>query len=357
MTSVAEIKKWSEKYPFDEQELEIIIRCHNSIAFPKDKPKSGTPDIKQQSFLSLLSHSFPYVFFFLPNDEIQNRIELVEDTILPKGFGQRLKNAIYPVKGSESDSEAIETLVRGISHCCGGDSENTLGVIFDCCLATTASTTTGKSSSEETVTVDPFEIVQLCYRLSIAAEVLVSPTIDKAKVIAAAQEQPPLLKHHGLTKSLTNTIMSMGKEKKKQKSHALAHNVSRKAFQKWGIQCVPHIGSTLTAFIYNLVFHGKSFHSQDAVFENPQLCDKTSVFKESTYPLDLFAITCMSPDLGGKVSYHWYHSYFLFIQTSLMLITCEHIARTLFHDSGNVYSLLISSTVICLPRPARSRQQ
>jgi hypothetical protein len=70
MTSLAQIKQWSDRYPFDEGELEILLRCHASIT-------SGKGD---GSFLNLLAHSFPYVFFFLPQDELEIRTSLVSTT-------------------------------------------------------------------------------------------------------------------------------------------------------------------------------------------------------------------------------------------------------------------------------------
>jgi len=67
MTSLAQIKNWTKCFPFDEGELEIILRCHASLS----KEKEGG------SFLNTLAHSFPYVFFFLPNDEMEIRTSVV----------------------------------------------------------------------------------------------------------------------------------------------------------------------------------------------------------------------------------------------------------------------------------------
>jgi len=71
MTSLAQIKQWSDRFPFDEGELEIILRCHASI----DSNNKGGKD--EGSFLNILAHSFPYVFFFLPQDELEIRTSLV----------------------------------------------------------------------------------------------------------------------------------------------------------------------------------------------------------------------------------------------------------------------------------------
>jgi len=266
MTSLQQIKKWSDKYQFDEGELEIILRCHNSIVSPKDQEDT-------ESFLNLLAHAFPYVYFFLPCDEIQNRISLVENHILPKHFGEKFKKAIFHLKGTETEFEAIEILIQGVANCCKGDSEESLGVIFDCC-----SSYNGTAAQQD--------IIQLCFQLSICSTVLVSPKIDEKRVLALAKQPMDL---HGLTDSLAMMSMMKGNRVDKQK------------FIEWGKKCVPHIGSTIAGFVHNLVFHGKSSHSRSPSFENVELLDASSVFTENNAG-NLFAISCMSPDLGGKVS-------------------------------------------------------
>lgn len=264
MTSLQQIKKWSDKYSFDEGELEIILRCHDSIVNPKDQRDNG-------SFLNLLSHSFPYVFFFLPYDEIQNRIALVENHMLPKNFGERFKKAIFPLKGTETETEAIEMLIQGVANCCKGDSGETLGIIFDCCDVCDG-------------TAAPEEIIQLCFQLSICATVLISPKIDEKRVLALSKQPMDL---HGLTNSLSAMTLAKGTR------------VGKQTFIEWGKKCVPHIGSTVAGFVHNLVFHGKSSHSRSPAFNNVELLDASSVFTDNNAG-NLFAISCMSPDLGGK---------------------------------------------------------
>ncbi len=71
MTSLAQIKQWSDRFHFSEGELEVILRCH-SVLSSKKKTTSGGG-----SFLSILVHSVPYVFFFLPQDELEVRTVMV----------------------------------------------------------------------------------------------------------------------------------------------------------------------------------------------------------------------------------------------------------------------------------------
>jgi len=166
-------------------------------------------------------------------------------------------------------------LIQGIANCCKGDSKDTLGVIFDCC-----------STSDDTA--EPKDLIQLCYHLSIAAQVLVSPKIDEERVLALSKQRMDL---HGLTSSLSNMARK-----------AKGTGITKHAFIGWGLQCVPHIGSTLAGFVHNLVFHGKTSHSRDppCTAFSPELLDSSKIFTQSNAG-DLFAISCMSPDLGGKV--------------------------------------------------------
>lgn len=271
MTSIAQINEWAHKYPFDEKELEIILRCHHSIV-------DNVKDDKKRSFLSTLAHAFPYVFFFLPKDEVENRINLIEEYILPHGFGERLEETLFPfysafgrgfTQNSETENKSIESLIKSMAKCCKGDANETLGTIFDCCC-------------DSNGTVQAETIIQLCYQLSVAATILVAPKIDVKRI----KNFPSELTHPvGLTNSLTHMVQDAA--------------VTKFLFVSWGLHCAPHIGSTLSAFIYNLVFHGKSKHSKLSPFSFPTIYDSSAIFSDSESWV-LFAISCMSPDLGGE---------------------------------------------------------
>mmetsp|Transcript_28495 Transcript_28495/g.43624 ORF Transcript_28495/g.43624 Transcript_28495/m.43624 type:complete len:524 (-) Transcript_28495:149-1720(-) len=327
MSSIAQVKKWSEKYPFDENEIEIILRCYSSIVRPKEKEFKGqNPELAsgadasdtKTSFLNLLAHAFPYVFFFLPSDEIKTRISLVEKSVLPSGFGERFQRAIFPppspsvsstVPQRLTETEEIEGLIQGLSNCCGGDTKDTLGIIFDSCQSCHTNNTSSVTSPAESRDDDkhehhetcklckPLDLIEMCYRLSVAAETVAAPNLNEKSLLEALSLQE--IHHHGLTQSLTSMARKMAPHSPCKGTGAPMTCISKETFEQWGMQCVPHIGSTLTAFVYNLVFHGKSSHSNTASFANPTLLDSSKIFGESA-PLDLFAITCMSPDLGGK---------------------------------------------------------
>jgi hypothetical protein len=269
MTSLAQIKQWSEEFPFDEGELEILLRCHASItSCSKDE---GT-------FMNKLAHSFPYVFFFLPNDEMEKRTSLIEQHILPTGFGEKLKGAIFPCghndndDGDEKEEDAVEKLINGVANCCRRGEKNALQVIFDCC-------------KNEQGTAEPNTLVSLCYYISVASEILVSKRIDEKHITSLCEEPISL---HGLTASLSEVA-----------DDGNSGNVGKAAFVDWAFSCAPHISLTLVSFTNNLIFHGKSTKSHHEAFVNPQLLDSSDIFTASD-PSILFTIRCFSSSMGGK---------------------------------------------------------
>lgn len=262
MTSLAQIKTWSERFPFDEGELEIILRCHASLI--SDKKGGG-------SFLNLLAHSFPYVFFFLPQDELEIRTSLVETYILPPGFGERFKETIFKTRKTDKEEDSIENLIDGVSKSCRGEPEDALEIIFDCC-------------SNEEGTAKPKDLVDLCYGLSIASSILVSKRIEEKRVKSFQHESPPL---HGLKSSLSTTIDGKG-------------NITKSNFVDWGTRVIPFIYACLPTFTHNLIFHGKSTKSHhEATYEHPELLDCSDIFTSDDVSFP-YTICCMAPNMGGK---------------------------------------------------------
>ena len=80
VTDIHKLRKLQERYPFTEEELEILVRCHE--------------DETEQDFLLKFARASPYQFFFLPGDELKDRVNWIEDHILPPGFPNQLHAAI-----------------------------------------------------------------------------------------------------------------------------------------------------------------------------------------------------------------------------------------------------------------------
>lgn len=264
MTSLAQIKQWSNRFNFNEGELEIILRCHSSLS---SKTTNST-------FLSILAHSVPYVFFFLPQDELEARTVLIEKYILPRNFGEKFKSIIYPCKEKDNEESQIECLIDGIANCCRRKPEDALGVLFGC-------------SSNEEGTAEASKLINLCYSLSVATNVMIAKRSEEKRAKTFLEDFPPL---HGLINSLT---------KKSGKTE-----VTRDDFISWGTETVPFIYSTLRTFTHILLFHGKkstkTSHEEPSEYIQPKLLDSSDIFDED--PSLSFTICCMAPNMGGKVS-------------------------------------------------------
>lgn len=195
----------------------------------------------------------------------------VETYVLPEEFGRRFKSALCKHTANTEDAD-IESLIDGVANACRREPKDALGIIFDCC-------------SHEEGLARPDNLVELCYRLSVASSILVSKQIDEIRVKSFCV--PPL---QGLKKSLTKLA-----DKKDG-------NVTKVNFIAWGTKTVPYIYSCLPTFTHNLIFHGKSTKSHhEEAFVFPELLDNSEIFT-SANPSLTFTIGCMAPKMGGKVS-------------------------------------------------------
>lgn len=186
-------------------------------------------------------------------------------------FGEKFKEAVYPIKESHGEEAAIECLINGIANCCRRKPENALGVLFDCC------------SNDKNV-ADPEKLVNLCYSLTAASKILVSKHIDEKRVKSFLNEFPSL-------RGLCNSLMK----------RSLSPEVTKEVFIEWGTEAVPFIYSCLPTFTHNIIFHGKSTKPHpESTYVHPKLLDESDILKEDTS--HAFTLCCMAPNMGGKVS-------------------------------------------------------
>lgn len=190
MSSQAQINKLAERYPFDDSELEQLIRCHAALLDMKNT----------DSFLTKIGMSSPYSYFFLPGNEMRRRIELIEDKILPVGFGSCLRAAMSVDQFVDCANEgdlSLERFLEGVADCGQRGHADALRVIWDCC------TYIGQFEDK----LAPSDIVDLCYRLALAAEVVISPDADSDAIVARLESE-----HDGACSSLEKSLALAGDE-------------------------------------------------------------------------------------------------------------------------------------------------
>ncbi len=189
------------------------------------------------------------------------------------------------MKDTDKEEQAIERLIEGVSNSCRREPKDALAVLFDCCSTDT---------DDGTTVADPGALVDLCYSLSIAADLLVSKHVDEKRIKFFAEEAPKL---SGLKTSLSETASSP--------SSGSEGLVTKTNFIDWGTRTVPFIHSCLQTFIHNLIFHGKSTKSKEESYIHPELLDSSDIFTSINVSLP-FTIVCMAPNMGGKVSFSFH---------------------------------------------------
>lgn len=148
-----QINKLAERYPFNDEELEQLIRCHAALLDTKNA----------DTFLTKIALSSPYSYFFLPGNEMRRRIELIEDRILPFGFGSCLRAAmsvdLFVDCANQGEDVTLERFLEGVADCGQRGHRDALRVIWDCC----------SYIAEFEDAISPARIIDVCYRLAFAA--------------------------------------------------------------------------------------------------------------------------------------------------------------------------------------------
>ena len=134
--------------------------------------------------------------------------------------------------------------------------------------------------------IEPSKIIDLCYRLGFAAEVVVSPDADDRAIVAKLDSE-----HEGACSSLEKSLSLAGKDEL----------VTKNQFFDWAETMAPQLSTTLSTFMHNLLFHGKMKHKLNFIpFELPLLDQRSDIFDGKHTP-NMFALACTSPLISGLV--------------------------------------------------------
>jgi hypothetical protein len=226
MSSQAELNKLADRYPFDVNEIEQLVRCHSALLDMKNA----------DSFLTKIALSSPYSYFFLPGDEMRRRVEIVEDKILPSGFASCLRAAmsvdLFVDCANEGQDRSLERFLEGVADCGQRGHKEALRIIWDCC----------SYASDFEDKIEPKTIIDLCYRLAFAADVIISQDADAAAIVAKLESE-----HDGACLALERSLVLAGED----------GYVTKENFFNWAETMAPMLSSTLSTFMHNLLFHGK----------------------------------------------------------------------------------------------------
>ena len=280
LTTLSDLRRLEERYPFDEAELEILARCHDRLL-----SGGGDDDADGNSFLMKLALASPYSAFFLPGDEMRQRVEWVENQVLPPGFASGLRAATsadafveYANQGlTGGHKRDLERFVEGVADTGRRGSREALRVVYEIA---------GGAGYAE-----PRDVVDACFRLAFASEAIVEPNLNRqafSKKMAGIDEAVG-----AVTKSLVD---SLGGESSSADSFTLAK------FVDWAETKFPMLSSPLSTFVHHLVFHGHAYPHSRIPYQFPSLDNASDVFSSKSDGISgLVALSFAAPALGGKV--------------------------------------------------------
>ena len=262
ITDLTAIHNLEDRYPFNEAELEILVRCHDHVSNVGDK----------SDFIMKLALASPYSYFFLPGDAMADRVLWIEDYILPAGFANELRAATstdaFVEYANQGEEKSLERFIEGVAD-------------------------TGRRGTKEALRVlyrlvdepQPEELADFCIRLAVASETLVAPNFNKSAVLEKLEALQPTAE--ALSASLTDFCKG--------------NPLTSKMFILWAEEKFPMLSSPLSSFVQNLLFHGHDFPRALVPYHFPQLEHASDVFNLQYSP-ELVSLSFTSTLFGGKVS-------------------------------------------------------
>jgi hypothetical protein len=272
LTTLSEIHKLEERYPFNGEELEILIRCHDQI---QEAANNG----HHNDFLEKLAFSSPYTYFFLPGDEMHQRVSWLEDHVLPMGFPNKLRAAIsadaFVTYANEGQDTNLERFLEGIADTGRRGPKEALRVLYEIV-------------GDDQIDTAAFDLMDLVFRLSVATDAFVVPNIDKAMILGRLDNID--VKIDPLVQSLKDYCL-----------HEKSNVLSRKLFVQWAESNVPLLSAPLSTFIHRLIFRDSPYPIARVPYSHPVLDHESSIFTALDCP-SLFSLSLTSRIFHGKVS-------------------------------------------------------
>lgn len=267
LITLTEIHKLEERYPFNEAELEILVRCHEHV--------QQASDSNDESFLMILALSSPYSHYFLPNDtQGAERVRFLEDNVLPAGFANELKAAIstdaFVEYAHQHQDKSLERFIEGVADTGRRGSKQALTVLYNLM---------GGNADE----VKAYELIDVCYRLAIASEAMTSPNLERE---ACLQK----------TVQIDSVVQAMAESLERE------GDLTLNTFLAWAERSFPMLSTPLSTFVHHLLFHEHPYPQARIPFQPPILNQASDVFKDCSSEALLTTLGLATPLCGGKVS-------------------------------------------------------
>ena len=278
LTTLTQLHKLQERYPFSEEELEILVRCHDHLQAQQQQQQQHNDD---DDFLTQLAVSSPYSYFFLPGDELRARVSWLEENVLPPGFSNKLRAALsadpFVTYANEGEDQSLERFLEGIADTGRRGPKEALKVFYRIL------------GDEDDLEIAANDLVDLTLRLAIASEALVTSNLDKddcLKKLQLVQESS------SSTRSLVESIQTF-----------CDPCITNATFVEWAETTAPLFSAPLSTFIHHLVFHGSPYPAARIPYSLPQVEHESGTVPMQD-PALLFSLSLISRKFTGSVSRH-----------------------------------------------------
>jgi hypothetical protein len=262
LITLTQLKRLEDRYPFNEEELEILVRCHERLNDRDD----------DDDFLMKLALSSPYSYFFLPGDEMRDRVNWIEDHLLPPGFASEFRAAIsadpFVEYANQGEDKPLERFLEGVADTGRRGTREALRVMYKLL---------GDDATSE-------GLIDLCVRTAVASEALVTPNLDKKAFLKRLDDSKTAIQ--AISESL--------------EEECYGKPLSMKVFVDWAENSLPMLSTPFSSFVHSLLFHGHPYPESRMPYAAPRLEQANDIFPSSTSPL-LMSLSFMSQHFGGKV--------------------------------------------------------
>jgi hypothetical protein len=298
LITLTQLKKLEDRYPFNEEELEILVRCHERIKDPDDN----------DAFLMKLAFSSPYSYFFLPGDEMRDRVNWIEDHLLPPGFASEFRAAIsadpFVEYANQGEDKSLERFLEGVADTGRRGPKEALRVLYKLL---------GDDATSE-------GLLDLCVRTAVAREALVTPNLNKKEFLKRLDDAKPAVK--AISESL--------------EEECYGRPMTMNVFVDWAEDSLPMLSTPLSSLVHSLLFHGHPYPESRMPYTAPRLEHASDIFPSSTSPL-LMSLSFMSQHFGGKVCFE--NAYLVFGAIDMLVYFADTIFPSRFACSGIAFTL------------------
>lgn len=341
-----DIKYLGDRYPFGDQELWRIYKCFDEIrasahrvSFLSDWAVQCTSLSKEQAARDETGDELKAM-----KDERLMLLQVVENKILPHGFGNKLEKIAfmssqdlvdYNAKISPPEGEldsytrmaGLERFFTGLSNCGRRGGREAMLVLFSC-FAQKPTSLENMTQVENIVNIE--ELLDITYRLSLAASFLEAAKGDDADMSqfippADVSKDPAML-------ALKQSVIDFCRRKRiRDSAYGTIDNtdsldkgwIEKTELMEWSEANAPLLSSALATFIHHIFFPETPYPPSRTAFDFPKLPSESTFFESASSTM-LFSFACMSSALGGSVSEKKLLNYDVLPADYLLPLTKDH---------------------------------